>query len=150
MHPITLAPGLTITAIRITLVKRESDPSLLGFAKLFFGDALAAGDFRVIADPAQETGLAVFSPCRLYTDACPRCHSRAAIRARFCSECGVPLAADRPTPSAQGRMFCDTVHFTSTEITLQARKAILFAYLIAVRDEARQPRRGPASQRATA
>lgn len=88
---------MDITGVRVQLI---DEGGLRGFATVVLDDCFVVRDLRVIDGPR---GLFVAMPYRKLADTCPGCRRRNPLKARFCNECGQPLAVDRILVDGQGR-----------------------------------------------
>ena len=117
---------MEITEVRIKLIERRTD-KLRAFCSITLANAFVIRDLKII-DGAK--GPFVAMPSRKLTDRCVKCGMKNHLRAKFCSECGLRLAADRGAVDPQGRakLHADIAHPISTVAREAMQKRILDAY----------------------
>lgn len=117
---------LNITEIRIKLVPGDGD-KLRAFASITLDNSLVIRDIKIIDSGDR---LFVAMPSRKLCDRCQRCGAKNYIRARYCSECGSRLRADRGLADERGRprLYADVAHPIHQESRDQIQAAILEAY----------------------
>lgn len=117
---------MRITEVRVKLSPNPAD-KLLAYCSITIDDAFVVRDLKLI-DGGR--GRFVAMPSRKLTDHCPVCHTKNQLRARFCSECGTPLAEDRSLRSDDGRarLYADIAHPINPACRDAVQKAVEEAY----------------------
>lgn len=127
--------NIEVSEVRIKLAedRHPGDGKLLAYASISLDDAFVVRDLKVIAG---SLGRFVAMPSRSLKDPCPHCGRNNPLRAWFCNQCGVRLAADRIDRNEAGRfkVHADVAH----PITSECREMILDAVLAAYDAEVRR------------
>jgi stage V sporulation protein G len=123
----SISVNVTDARVRLATEEERRDGHLLAYVSIVLDDALVLKDLRLIEGAR---GPFVAFPSKKLCDRCPGCGNRNHLRGRFCSRCGVPLAADRARKDADGksRLFVDVAHpiCARTRETIEA--AVFHAY----------------------
>ncbi|MEM7810619.1 MAG: SpoVG family protein [Planctomycetota bacterium] len=117
---------MRITEVRVKL-STNPDDKLLAYCSITFDDAFVVRDLKLI-DGGR--GRFVAMPSRKLTDHCPVCHAKNQLRAKFCSECGAQLAADRTVRADDGRvrLYADIAHPINAGCRDAVQRAVEEAY----------------------
>ena len=99
---------MNVTEIRVKLLRDQPD-KLRAFASMTIERCLVVRDLKIVEG---EGRYFVAMPSRKLCDRCPRCAGKNHLRARFCNDCGVRLAAQRGRTDERGRprLYADIAH----------------------------------------
>jgi stage V sporulation protein G len=99
---------MLVTEVRIKLME-DSDDRLQAFCSITFDDAFVVRDLKIIEG---SSGPFVAMPSRKLTAHCAQCGCKNHLRASYCNQCGLRLAADRVPRDAEGRtkLYADIAH----------------------------------------
>lgn len=118
---------MNITEVRIKLVSDLED-RLRAFCLITIDDEFVVRDLKIIEGPR---GFFVAMPSRKITDKCPNCGFKNEVRARYCSNCGRPLAhsgASSVGAAQRTRQFADIAHPINADCRERIEKAVLAAF----------------------
>ena len=132
---------LNITEVRVKLMPEKRD-KLLAFASVTIDDALVIRDIKIIEGVDRKF---VAMPSRKICDRCAECGGKNYVRARFCSDCGARLEAERAESDERGRarLYADVAHPIHQDSRDHLSGAILEAY---TKEAARAAEMGEAYQ----
>jgi stage V sporulation protein G len=115
--------AMIVSEVRIKLCQPPQD-KLLAYCELTLDDQFVVRDIRLIKS---ESGYIVAMPSRRASVACPACHHKNPLGAKFCNQCGKKIPAglvDRDV-----RQYHDIAHPTNAEARGQIEQAIVAEYL---------------------
>ena len=118
---------MNITEVRIKLVSDLED-RLRAFCLITIDDEFVVRDLKIIEGPR---GFFVAMPSRKITEKCHNCGFKNEVRARFCSNCGRPVAQNPspgPSPGTRTRQFADIAHPINAECRDRIEKSVLAAF----------------------
>lgn len=117
---------MEITEVRIKLMPQRND-KLRAFCSITLDNAFVIRDLKVIEGTK---GAFVAMPSRKLTDRCPRCGMKNHLRAKFCTECGLRLPAERVSRDFQGRakLHADIAHPINSATRDAMQRKVLDAY----------------------
>ena len=117
---------MVITEVRIKLMDVNHE-RLLGFCSVTFDEMFVIRDLKIIEGLK---GAFVAMPSRKICDRCRQCGGKNALRAKFCSDCGGRLGADRAPVDPEGRakLHADIAHPINPAAREALHKRILAAY----------------------
>lgn len=98
---------MELTDIRVKLVEQSED-RLRAFCSVTIDDCFVVREIRIL-DGKQGPFLAM--PSRKLTDHCPACGGKNNLMARYCNDCGSPLAVPEVgTEGGHARFYADIAH----------------------------------------
>jgi len=121
---------MEITEIRVFL-KESQDKKLKAYTTVTFDNVFVVRNIKVIQG---SNGLFIAMPSRKLKGPCAKCHFNNEAGAKFCNQCGAPLADhDQADARAEHR---DIAHPVTQEFREYLQKKVLEAY----QAEASQPK----------
>ncbi len=117
---------MEITEVRVKLIGRRND-KLRAFCSITLSNSFVIRDLKIIEGLK---GAFVAMPSRKICDRCPQCGGKNALRAKFCSDCGSRLGADRAPvdPAGRAKLHADIAHPINPAAREALHKRILAAY----------------------
>ncbi len=118
---------MEITEVKVKLISNK-DERLKAFCSVTMDNEFVVRDIKIIEGT---NGYFVAMPSRKMSDHCEKCGGKNHLRAKFCNNCGAPLAENRARKNAQGRMklHADIAHPINTQCRQKIQQKVTEAYL---------------------
>ncbi len=117
---------MDITEVRVKLVSNKDD-RLKAFCSMTMDNEFVVRDIKIIEGAS---GYFVAMPSRKMSDHCERCGGKNHLRAKFCNNCGTPLANNRARKDSKGRMklHADIAHPINAKCRKKIQDRIIAAF----------------------
>ena len=117
---------MEITEVKIRLVEDKTE-RLRAFCTVTLDREFVVRDIKIIEGAS---GYFVAMPSRKMSDHCERCGGKNHLRAKFCNNCGTPLANNRARKDSKGRMklHADIAHPINAKCRKKIQDRIIAAF----------------------
>ena len=115
---------MEITETRVTLVDKPNS-RLRAYASITFDDCFVVRDLRIIEG---RNGYFVAMPSHKTEIPCPKCHSKNALRAKYCNQCGAELSPEKLEEAGNQVTHRDLAHPITTEFRNYLQKRVIEDY----------------------
>lgn len=140
---------MDLTEIHIKLAdSHERNDRIRAYVTVVVGAELVVRDLKIVE--TQGGRLLVCMPNRELRSACPTCHVKVGVRARYCPWCGSELPADRGWTDPKGRTnhFTDVCHPINAAVRADFDGQVIEAYELEL-EASRLPGYDPRRDRGT-